>query len=38
MASWYSNPALLSGFPEQKEVVISSKEGKFTINKGSIID
>jgi len=38
MASWYSNPALLSGFPEQKEVVISSKEGKFTINKSSIID
>jgi len=37
MVSWYSNPELLSGFPEQKEVVISSKEGKFTINKDSII-
>ena len=37
MASWYSNPAILSGMPEQKEVVISSKEGKFTINKDSII-
>jgi len=38
MASWYSNPALLSGMPEQKEIVISSKEGKFIIKKDSIID
>jgi len=37
MTSWYSNPAFLTGMPEQKEVVISSKEGKFTLRKGDII-
>jgi hypothetical protein len=37
MTSWYSNPAFLTGMPEQKEVVISSKEGKFTLRKEDII-
>jgi len=37
MTSWYSNPAFLTGMPEQKEVVISSKEGKFTLRKEDIV-
>jgi len=35
--AWYSNPAMLSYMPEQKEVVISPKENKFIIKKSDVI-
>ena len=33
--AWYSNPAFFS-MPEQKEVVVTSKAGKFTLKKSDI--
>ena len=35
--AWYSNPAIINYFPEQKEVVISPKDDRFTIFKENIL-